>query len=166
MLGAVHSHPETLVTFGLLWACYLILFLTLLTIELIFIYLSGRDWGLYFGIQMASCFKNIGWKDCPLWLSTDSAPLWKINICVVLFLDCFFLINVSIFLSIEVVTFQASDYWWGSLVLAKLSILSKVIQQQMIEQGHARGGLSSSQSCAGQGSGFGTWNNFSYFVSV
>lgn len=115
---------------------------------------------------MASCFKNIGWKDCPLWLSTDSAPLWKINICVVLFLDCFFLINVSIFLSIEVVTFQASDYWWGSLVLAKLSILSKVIQQQMIEQGHARGGLSSSQSCAGQGSGFGTWNNFSYFVSV
>lgn len=102
--------------------------------SLIFIYLSGRVWGSYFGIQMSHCFKNICWKDYPLWLSIDSVPLWKINICVVLFLDCFFLINVSIFLSIEVVTFQASDYWWGSLVLAKLSLLSKVIQQQTIEQ--------------------------------
>lgn len=139
-LGVIHRCPVAHITLeltlelkvGLVTSFCVFFFLW--TIELIFMYLLGRDWGLYLVVEMASCFRKISWKDYSFWLSTDSAPLWQIDICVVLFLDCFFLINVSIFLSIEVVTFQASDYWWGSLVLVKLSILSKVIQQQMTKQ--------------------------------
>lgn len=134
MLGAIRSYAETL---GHLWTAlgmiphfvfdsvnHRVNFYILVRKRprLIFWYTDGQWLQKYLLKRLSPLALN--------WLRTFVRDRYL----VVLFLDCFFLINVSIFLSIEVVTFQASDYWWGSRVLAKLSILSKVIQQQMIER--------------------------------